>query len=189
MAITLFLSIAAKLPQNVFVENRFLKKLIVGFTFSGMLLFLACQPEEIVKGSEQHISKITAAIDDELLANADDQMGDWLSHGRNYNESRYSELAQINKQNIGELGLAWAVELGPTKGIQATPIVVDGIMFFSAPKNVVYSFDTRTGKELWQFDAELNTDKFDDICCGFVNRGLAIYKGDLFMGTLDGRLI
>lgn len=168
--------------------KKYLNVVAALFLF-GMVLFTACQPEKITKGSQEHIATITSAIDDDMLANADGYKGDWLSYGRNYSETRYSELTQINKENIGQLGLAWAAELGTTKGIQATPIVVDGILFFSGPKNVVYAFDTRTGKEIWKFDAELNPDRFSDLCCGFVNRGLAIYKGDLFMGTLDGRLV
>lgn len=153
------------------------------------VFFTFCQQEKLIKGSPEHISKVTEAITDEALANADANQGDWLGYGRNYQEDRYSKLNQITKENAGELGLAWAKELGTRRGILATPLVVDGIMFFSGPFNKVWAFDVRTGQEIWQFTHDYNTDANIDLCCGFSNRGLAMYKGDLFMGTLDGKLL
>lgn len=154
-----------------------------------IVLFTHCKKENALKGSVEHLAEITSAIDDDVLTNADARMGDWLSHGRNYREDRYSELDQITKENVGELGLAWSASLGTKMGLVATPLVVDGIMYFSGPFNKVWAYDTRTGKELWQFVHDYNTDSNMDLCCGFTNRGLAMYKGDLFMGTLDGKLV
>ena len=155
-----------------------------------ILCFTYCQQEEqIVKGSAEHIAKVTAAIDDSAILSANDNQGNWLSYGRNYQEDRYSELDQITKANVKDLGLAWSTELGTKKGLQATPIVVDGIMFFSGPFNQVWAIDARTGEEIWHLDPQFDHDKNIDLCCGFTNRGLGVYKGDLFMGMLDGRLI
>lgn len=78
-------------------------KVFKSTSFLGICLLIACQPEKITKGSQEHIAKITTAIDDEMLANADAHKGDWLSYGRNYSETRYSELTQVNKENIGRL--------------------------------------------------------------------------------------
>ena len=169
-----------------------MKKQLLIFSALAALLFLLtyCQQEEnLLKGSKEHIAKVTSAITDEALMNADAQQGDWLSYGRNYQEDRYSDLKDINKENIKDLGLAWSAEIGTKKGLLATPIVVDGIMYFSGPFNKVWAYDTRTGEEIWQFTHDYDTDSNIDLCCGFSNRGLAIYKGDLFMGTLDGKLL
>ena len=140
-------------------------------------------------GSEAHIRSVTEAIDDAAIKNADANQGDWLSYGRNYAEDRYSKLDQITKDNLDELGLAWSLELESTRGVQATPIVVDGIMYFTGPWSVVYAVDARKGETIWTFDPKVPRDRTVHYCCGVVNRGVAIYKGDVFVGTLDGRLI
>ena len=166
------------------------KPVFLFLTIAGAILFLVhCQQEQVIKGSVAHIQQITAAIDDEAILNADANQGDWLSYGRNYKEDRYSELSQITKENVNEVGLAWATEIGTKKGLQATPIVVDGVMFFSGPFNQVWAYDVRTGEEIWYLDPDFNHDKNLDLCCGFSNRGLAVYKGNLYMGMLDLSLI
>jgi len=156
-------------------------------------LVSACGGKSIVdepkKGSVDHIRSVTEAIDDERLKAADTTPGDWLSYGRNYSEDRYSSLNQITKDNLDQLGLAWTLELDSTRGIQATPIVVDGIMYFTGPWSVVYAVDARKGKTLWTYDPDVPRAKAMDMCCGIVNRGAALYKGNVFVGTMDGRLI
>lgn len=128
-------------------------------------------------------------IDDQALRNADKRPGDWLSYGRNYAEDRYSPLTKIGPANVAELGLAWSLELTSSRGIQATPLVVDGIMYFTGPWSVVYAVDARKGEILWQFDPAVPRSRAADFCCGVVNRGVALYKGAVYVGTLDGRLI
>ena len=153
----------------------------------------ACQPSTssapAEPGSLEHIRNVTEAIDDNALKAADSNQGDWLSYGRNYSEDRYSKLDQITKDNLGELGLAWSVELPSTRGVQATPLVVDGIMYFTGPWSVVYAMDARKGEIIWTFDPEVPRAKAGDMCCGVVNRGVALYKGAVFVGTMDGRMI
>lgn len=153
--------------------------------------FLQCtsNAEDETKGSAEHIRQITEAIDDQAIIQADNNQEDWLTYGGNYAETRYRTLDQINKTNLNELGLAWAVDLGTKRGIQATPLVVDGIMFLTGPWSIVYAIDVRSGKRLWTFDPELEGNSALVACCGVINRGLAIYKGDLFLGVLDGRLM
>lgn len=143
---------------------------------------------EAEKGSVRHIKAVTGAIDDEALRSADTNQADWLSYGRNYREDRYSKLDQITKDNLDQLGLAWTFELPSTRGIQATPLVVDGIMYFTGPWSVVYALDVRKGKLIWTHDPNVPREKAADMCCGVVNRGVAIYKGAVFVGTMDGRL-
>ena len=144
-------------------------------------------PED--KGSLAHIRRITTAVDDAALRDADARPGDWLTYGRNYREDRYSPLDQVHRGNVAELGLAWTLDLGTKRGIQATPLVVDGIMFLSGPWSVVYAIDARKGELIWEYDPGVDRGIGTRLCCGVSNRGLALYKGAVFVGTLDGRLI
>lgn len=150
---------------------------------------VACAPKETVEpGSVEHIRSVTTAVDDQRLVDADNMLGDWLSHGRNYQEDRFSPLNQINKATIDDLGLAWSIPLGTTRGIEATPLVVDGIMFLTGPWSIVYALDVRKGEVVWIHDPEVPREYGERACCDVVNRGLALYKGLVYVGTLDGRL-
>jgi len=152
------------------------------------LLIFSCK-KDAPKGSAEHIESVTSQVDDQKLSNPQDSPNDWMSYGLNYQEDRFSPLEQINEGNVGQLGLAWSAELGTNRGIEATPLVVDGIMFISGPWSLVYALDTRTGKILWTYDPQVPKQVAIKVCCDVVNRGLAMYKGNLFVGTLDGRLI
>lgn len=159
-------------------------------TFLLLSLLYACKSNDYPKGSADHMAATVGMIDDDAIVNADDNQADWITYGGNYKEDRYVQLDHINKDNINQLSLAWTANLGTKRGIQATPLVVDGILYFTGPWNIVWAYDARSGKELWRFDAEVDRVKTaTNICCGTINRGLAAYKGDLFTGTLDGRLI
>lgn len=151
------------------------------------LSMTACKEPE--KGSEQHILSVAGAIDDSRLISADDHPGDWLSYGRNYAEDRYSTLDQINKEKIEQLGLAWSVNLGMKRGIESTPIVVDGIMYVTGPWSMVFAIDARKGNIIWKYDPQVPKETGRLACCDVVNRGVALYKGLVYVGTLDGRLI
>ncbi len=115
--------------------------------------------------------------------------GDWLAHGRTYGEQRYSPLDQIDASNVDQLGLAWSFDLASDHGVEATPLVADGVMYVSAPWSIVYALDAATGERLWTFDPEVPRAHARKICCGFVNRGVALWNDRVFVGTLDGRLI
>ena len=181
------------------MTNRFLRLKSLS-AFAAVMVITACQPNSSSDGaaelvSPQNDSKLerlkiaTEAIDTQRLVNADANPGDWLTYGRNYAEDRYTPLDQIGKDNLDDLGLAWSLELGTKRGIQATPIVVDGIMYFTGPWSVVYAVDASNGERLWTFDPQVPRKKAKDMCCGVVNRGVAIYEGAIFVGTMDGRLI
>ena len=130
-----------------------------------------------------------AEINDESLLNADDTPSDWLSYGRNYQENRHSPLNQINKTTIDSLGLAWSINIGTKRGIEATPIVANGIMYFTSTWSKVHAVDVRKGKILWTYDPGVPREWGEKVCCDVVNRGVAIYKNRIFVGSLDGRLI
>ena len=89
------------------------------FMLASILLTIQCK--QVESGTPAHIQKVTKAIDDNRLINADKTPGDWLSHGRNYAEDRYSILEQINKGNVKRLGLAWTINLGTKRGIKRLP--------------------------------------------------------------------
>jgi PQQ-dependent dehydrogenase (methanol/ethanol family) len=131
----------------------------------------------------------TGAIDDARLVAADADVGNWLTHGRTYAEQRHSPLDQIHAGNVGRLGLAWSIELGTNRGVEATPIAVDGVLFTTGPWSVAHAIDARTGTLLWTFDPQVPRRYGRIACCDVVNRGVAVYEGKVFLGTLDGRLI
>jgi len=113
----------------------------------------------------------------------------WLSTGRTYDEQRHSPLDQINANNIDQLGLAWYFDTGTKRGLEATPIVVDGVMFTSGSWSVVWAHDAKTGELLWEYDPEVPRAWGQYACCDVVNRGVAAWKGKIYIGTIDGRLI
>lgn len=107
-------------------------------------------------------------IDDKRLLKAQTDSSNWLSHGRDYSNQRFSPLKQINKDNVKRLAPAWTFKSGVSSTFQTTPIVVDGVMYLSLPFNHVVAVDARTGKELWRYEHKRRTEK---MCCGPANRG------------------
>jgi len=114
---------------------------------------------------------------------------DWPLHGRTPDEQRYSPLDMIDEGNVGRLGLAWQFDLETTRGVEATPIVVGGTMYLTGPWSVVYALDARTGALRWRFDPAVARRHALKACCDVVNRGVAVDRGRVFVGALDGRLI
>ncbi len=153
------------------------------------LLLTNCQSEPPpTPGTIEHIAAATGAIDDATLKAAQID-GDWLTYGGNYQEDRYSTLDQINKETVKDLSLAWSLDLGVKRGVEASPIVVDGIMYLTGPWSVVWAVDLRKGEKIWEYDPSVPRDYGEKACCDVVNRGVALYKGAVFVGTIDGRLI
>jgi quinohemoprotein ethanol dehydrogenase len=130
-----------------------------------------------------------AGVDDARLRAAGSEPQNWLTHGRDYAEQRFSPLEQIDASNVGRLVRVWSYETGLERGHEATPIVVDGILYATGSWSVVFALDARTGKELWRYDPEVPKAVGAKACCDVVNRGVAVYDGKVFVGTLDGRLV
>ena len=131
----------------------------------------------------------TAPVDDSRLRSGDQDTSNWLMYGRTYDDHRFSPLNQINEQTVGKLGLAWSRELGTTRGLEATPLVDDGVIYTSGSWSVVYAIDARTGEVRWSYDPKVPRSRAFFICCDVVNRGVALYEGKVYVATLDGRLI
>jgi alcohol dehydrogenase (cytochrome c)/quinohemoprotein ethanol dehydrogenase len=130
-----------------------------------------------------------ADVDARRLANAESEPGQWMSHGRTYSEQRFSPLDQITTDNVGQLGLAWYADLDTTRGQEATPIMVDGVIYVSTAWSKVKAYDATTGEQLWAYDPEVPGQFAVNACCDVVNRGVAVWDGKVYVGTIDGRLI
>ena len=128
-------------------------------------------------------------IDTKRIINADSEPESWLAHGRTYDEQRFSPLEQVNDKNVAQLGLAWLYETGDTRGLEATPIVVDGRLFTTGNWGIVHALDAKTGKEIWSFDPKVPGHWARYGCCDIVNRGVAVWKGNVYVASFDGRLI
>ena len=132
-------------------------------------------------------------VDDALLKNAAKSAsdGDWLSYGLTPGETRFSPLTQIDASNVKRLGLMWSYEVGDGGGDQeATPLVWNNTIFGVTNWSIVFAVDARTGKEKWRWDPEVNRKATGDkLCCGVVNRGLALYHNKVYVPVNDGRLV
>jgi quinohemoprotein ethanol dehydrogenase len=124
-----------------------------------------------------------------LQALAAPQDGEWPLHGRTPDEQRFSPLTAIDRASVARLGLAWSYDTGARRGMEATPIVVDGVLYGTSSWSLVYALDAATGRELWTYDPQVPKAKGRDACCDVVNRGVAVSEGRVFLGALDGRLI
>lgn len=114
--------------------------------------------------------------------------GDWLMHGRDAAETRFSPLNQINSSNASRLGVAWTWDTGTQRGLEATPIVVNGVLYTSTSWSVVQAIDARTGRAKWKWDPEVARSYGQRACCDVVNRGVALHQGKIYASVLDGRL-
>jgi quinohemoprotein ethanol dehydrogenase len=129
------------------------------------------------------------AVDQARLANADANAGQWMSYGRTWSEQRFSPLKQINDSNAQRLGLAWFADLGTFRGVEATPLVIDGVLYNISAWSVTTAYDAATGRVLWSFDPKVAPEWARLACCGPVSRGLAAWNGKIIIAALDGRLI
>jgi quinohemoprotein ethanol dehydrogenase len=129
-------------------------------------------------------------IDDAALRNAGKTGEEWLTYGLTPGETRFSPLKQIDAGNVSRLGLAWSADVGVGGGTQeATPLFWNGTLYGITNWSIVFAVDARTGKERWRWDPEVNQAAVrPKICCGVVNRGIAIYQGKIIAPVIDGRL-
>jgi PQQ-dependent dehydrogenase (methanol/ethanol family) len=130
-----------------------------------------------------------ARVDMKRLLDADKEAGQWMSHSRTFNEQYFSPLKKINDGNVGNLGLAFFVDLPTNQNVESTPIMVDGVLYLTLPWSKVMAVDAKTGKQLWLHDPKVAGAWNINICCGVDNRGAAAWNGKIIFGTLDGRLI
>jgi quinohemoprotein ethanol dehydrogenase len=115
--------------------------------------------------------------------------GEWPSDGRDYSAQRFSPLTQINASNVSRLGLAWYDDLDTLRGVEATPIYADGVLYNSLPFNIIKAYDAKSGRVLWTYDPKVPREMARYACCEPDSRGLAMWHGLIVIATLDGRLI
>jgi quinohemoprotein ethanol dehydrogenase len=130
-----------------------------------------------------------APVNGARIANADAEPGNWLTYGRTYSEQRYSPLAKINDKNANQLGLAWFADLDTNRAQEATPLVVDGVMYITTAWSLVKAYDVRSGRQLWAYDPQVNRELGVNACCDVGNRGVALWNHKVFVGAYDGRLV
>ena len=137
----------------------------------------------------------TSNVDYERIQNATSEPENWLTYYGTYDAQRHSRLDQINKDNVKRLSPAWVFQAGSaglhsgssTYSFEASPLVVDGVMFVSGPDGKVWAIDGKTGEELWRYK---HASPYDvSLCCGNVNRGVAVGHGKVYMYTLNAHLI
>ncbi|MEY4642113.1 MAG: alcohol dehydrogenase [Pseudomonadota bacterium] len=114
---------------------------------------------------------------------------DWLTYGHDYAETRFSTLTQVNADNVAELGVAWTFDTESFRGLEATPLIKDGVLYATRPWSSVFALDARTGEKLWDYDPQVDKSIGWKACCDVVNRGVALYEDKVYVGTIDGRLI
>jgi quinohemoprotein ethanol dehydrogenase len=130
-----------------------------------------------------------AAVDAQRLLDADKDQANWLSYGRTYAEQRFSPLSQVSASNVGQLGLAWRHQFDTDRGQEATPLVVDGTLYTTTAWSKVYAFDAASGELKWSFDPKVPGEDGFKACCDVVNRGVAAWRGKIYVGTIAGQLI
>jgi glucose dehydrogenase len=127
-----------------------------------------------------------APVDMARLLSASQDAKNWLIPGHDYANQRFIELEQINTQNVKSLTLRWKFQTGITDSFQTTPLVADGVMYITTPKNHVIALDAKTGKPVWRYEHVYRTKTF---CCGVANRGAGLGYGKVFMATADAGLV
>jgi quinohemoprotein ethanol dehydrogenase len=138
-------------------------------------------------GAAQETARVVTS--NELL-NAGGDGTEWLTYGHDYAETHFSPLNQINTKNVKRLSLAWSATTEAPQGtVEATPLMHNGILYGILPWDVMFAVDARTGKTKWRWDPDVPHEHISGLCCGPVNRGMAIYNGRVYAGLLDGRVV
>src|SRR5215510_9952953 len=110
---------------------------------------VACGP------SQRRRAERPADVDAERLRAADGDAENWMTHGRTYGEQRFSPLTQITDQNVAQLGLAWSFDLDTRRGQEATPLVIDGVMYFTSAWSKVFALNAANSALLWSYDPKV----------------------------------
>jgi quinohemoprotein ethanol dehydrogenase len=153
----------------------------------GAAFLVSCASARAMPADLQGRLRSLATIDGTAIGNP--PAADWLSNGRDYREQRFSPLTQINTTDVARLGVAWEFRTFSTRALEASPIIANGVMYITAPWSKVFALDAKTGKQIWSYDPHVPGAWGRFACCDVPNRGVAIWEGAVFVGTLDGRLV
>ncbi len=164
---------------------------IAAITAASLFILSACSGGQEPVGETADASGAEVAfadVSDDRLNNAAATPAEWLGYGFDREETRHSPLTGITTENVADLGVAWTYDLATSRGVESTPIVIDGVMYVTSAWSVVYALDAKTGEELWIYDPDVDRAVGVNACCDVVNRGVALYEGKLFLGVIDGRV-
>lgn len=135
-------------------------------------------------------AKPAGAVTQDRVLQSREDVGNWLLHGRTFEDQRYTPAKQIDQSTVSRLGLAWFTDIPSPDGLISAPIVVDGVMYISAPMSKVYALDAKSGKVKWSYDPEIKLDINFMVSFGArQNRGVAVWDGKVIVGTADCRLV
>jgi quinohemoprotein ethanol dehydrogenase len=149
-------------------------------------LMACCTLNETAAAASDHTAP--ANVTAERLVKAASEPGQWMTYGGTYSEQRFSTLKQIDASNVGKLGLQWFAPYETNQNQYGSPLYIDGVIYVSTSRNVVYAFDAKTGKQLWKYNPMIRGERLR-YNLGLVNRGIAAWHGKIIMGTLDARLV
>jgi glucose dehydrogenase len=126
----------------------------------------------------------------DAILKAEGNGSDWLTYSRTYHGHRYVPLTQIDPSNVAGLQPVWIFPTGgENRGLEATPLVHDGVIYMAADESRVFAIDARTGVKIWGYDPKVNEEAERVYCCGSANRGVALLDDKVFVGTMDARLV
>ena len=151
-----------------------------------LVLLAACDREQAAAPASPGATETAVVVEAQVAPLPDT---DWALHGNDYREQRFSPLQQINRDNVADLGLAWSFDMYTERGVEATPLVVDGVMYVTSSWSMVYALDARNGELKWFFDPQVDRSFLAKGCCDAVNRGVAYADGKVIVATYDGRLV
>lgn len=138
---------------------------------------------------EQPVSRESDVRESLLAMRAANQKKDeWFTTGGQFSEKHHSSLSQIDHDTVDQLGFAWDYDLGTYRGVEATPVFVDGVVYASGPWGAVYAVDGKTGEQVWRFMPQVDGQIAKNACCDVVNRGVALWGELVYVAALDGIL-
>jgi quinohemoprotein ethanol dehydrogenase len=135
-------------------------------------------------GHDAPAANVTAA----RLVKAADEPGQWMTYGGTYSEQRFSPLRKVDATNVSTLGLQWFADYETNQNQHGSPLYIDGVIYVSTARNVVYAFDAKSGEQRWKYNPLIHGERLR-YNVGLVNRGIAAWRGKIIMGTLDARLV
>tara|TARA_B110000483_G_scaffold89585_1_gene110600 strand:- start:5311 stop:7053 length:1743 start_codon:yes stop_codon:yes gene_type:complete len=128
-------------------------------------------------------------VTQDMLTNADVDSQNWLHYGKDYQMTRYSQLSQVNRDNVKSLTPTWNLSFGILEGQDSQAVAVNGTLYVTTSFNRVMAVNGTTGDIIWKYERELPGDVFPKLCCDVVNRGVAVYKNKVYLATLDAHLV
>ena len=128
-------------------------------------------------------------VTDDMLLNADKDPNNWLHYGRDYESTRYSTLTQINQDNVSDMVPKWNLSFGVIGAQDSQVMAVNGRLYVTSSHNIAFALDGTTGDVLWKYQRALPGDLGPKLCCGSVNRGVAVDKNMVYMATLDTHMV